>query len=118
MYKKFLNNSRHKICIIVKNCVLSFDKSFCFSKEELQEIKERVDSTYSDAEQFTKAKKMLPKIHSLINENKESLEANQAFIGFLESKITDIFYADITGDNEKKFELYNSLGLTVGKLNK
>ncbi len=116
MLKKFIDK-RYKLCILVKGFAKKFEEKVCFSKEDLAEIKEKVDATYRDAEQFERAKGMLPQVQELVQENKENLEVCNSYNKYLENTITEIFHADIIGDNKKKFELYSYLDLTVDKLN-
>ena len=84
MFKKFIDK-RYKLCILVKTFAKKFEERVCFSKEDLAEIKEKVDATYRDAEQFERAKDMLLKVHKLVQENKENLEVCSAYNKYLEN---------------------------------
>lgn len=102
---------RREMCFRIKNFINKHTKEMCFSKEELNNIKERVETTKNKEKKFNEFSEVAPDILNLI----ESLKADNLRLKtekeFCMNGIKELYFADINNDIELKKKLFGKFGL-------
>lgn len=102
---------RSEMCFKLRNFLVSITKDMCFSKRELEEIKERVETTKSKEVKFNEFSEIAPEILNLIENLRGDVERLKLEKEFCMSGIQEIYLADVNGNEELKKMLFGKFGL-------
>ena len=117
-----MQDLKDNICLKIKLFIGKFEKYFCFTKQELEEINESVKTTYKNSNNYERVEASLPQllkaIKELENEN-ISLKNNVDILKFNEKYLLDmvgkIYFADVLNDEKEKEKLFSELGFRLDK---
>lgn len=115
--KFFSDEKRYSICNFVKWFMKKFNDGFCFTKEDLAEINQRVEDTKHKAKQYEKVEEKLPDFFVLaknLDEENKNLRSDNFYIF---GKVEELFSADLVNDVKKKKEIYKELGFDICQVN-
>ncbi len=110
-------NIKASFCLHIKSFVYKIERYLCFTKEELESIKDSVKVTKNHAEKYTKIEQEAPMLFNAIekieNENIFLKNENNVLLKngvYYKEMIGKIFIADTMKDEDEKKKLFKKLG--------
>jgi len=112
LLKRKISEFKREMCFRFRNFLNKYTKDMCFSKDELEQINERVEKTKESEKKFDYFEENLaPKIVKFIENLKSENEQLKLEKEFCLNGIREIYLADVAENKELKKELFGKFGL-------
>lgn len=98
-------------CFCLRNLINGFVKNMCLSKEEIEEIEQRVNHTQEGAKKFKDWEQVMPAVQEGIQFLQNEVTRLQGLNQLYTSGIIELYEADIKNDNGAKKEIFSRFGL-------
>lgn len=98
-------------CFCVRNFISALTKNMCLSKEELNEITKRVESTKEGDEKFRQWERVAPAVKEAIQELKNEVDSLRELNELYTSGIIELYIADQNNNTEAKASIFARFGL-------
>lgn len=98
-------------CFRFRNFLNKHSKDMCFSKKEIEEIKERVEKTKESEVKFDEFSQVAPAIYEFIEVLKSDVDRLEKEKQFCIQGIKEIYLADIENNDDKKSQIFARFGL-------
>ena len=115
--RKFMKNFKCIFCSASESILLFIRERICFSKDEIEEIKEEISIVNENAEKFEKVEEHVEDFFILSKrlqlENDELKTDNKLIM----MKINELYFAEIRNDKLKRRSIFNELGYDINEFN-
>lgn len=98
-------------CFRFRNFLNSKTKNMCFTKEELEEINNRVRKTKQSEKKFDEFSAIAPDVLRMIEQLRNKVDILEEEKQFCMTGIRDIYIADVNGNTREKEILFAKFGL-------
>ena len=112
-----MKNFKCIFCSASESILLFIRERICFSKDEIEEIKEEISIVNENAEKFEKVEEHVEDFFILSKrlqlENDELKTDNKLIM----MKINELYFAEIRNDKLKRRSIFNELGYDINEFN-
>ena len=116
-FKRFMKNFKCIFCSASESILLFIREKICFSKDEIEEIKEEISIVNENAEKFEKVEEHVEDF--FIMSKRLQLEDDELRTDnkLMMAKINELYYAEIHNDKLKRRSIFNELGFNISEFN-
>ena len=104
------NRIKGFICVSLKNFIYGLERKVCHSKEEMENIKKIVKSTYDKSDKYENIEQNIPKLLESITNLKDECNLYHYEKNYYLDKLKELYVADIKNDEKLKHEVFTELG--------
>ena len=100
-----------KPCFCLRSFIHSLTKNMCLSKEDIQEIQQRVANTKGGERKFKEWEKVIPVVTNKIEDINDEIRRLQGINRFCFERIYELYIAEQENDSKRKREIFEEFGL-------
>ena len=98
-------------CFCLRNFIHSLTKNMCLSKEDIEEIQQRVSNTKRGEQKFNEWEKVIPVVTDKIADINDEIRRLRGINRFCFERIYELYLAEKKNDSKRMREIFEEFGL-------